>query len=65
MLKNSKDIIRKLRQDGWELIRTKGDNHIFKHPIKKGIVIVTHPCKDIPIGTVRSIYKMAGWIEME
>jgi predicted RNA binding protein YcfA (HicA-like mRNA interferase family) len=27
------------------------------------IVIVTHPRKDIPAGTFRSIYVQAGWLK--
>jgi predicted RNA binding protein YcfA (HicA-like mRNA interferase family) len=25
------------------------------------MVILTHPKKDLPLGTVRAIYKQAGW----
>ncbi|HFL3251971.1 TPA: type II toxin-antitoxin system HicA family toxin [Clostridioides difficile] len=37
-----------------------GDHHQFKHPIKKGKVTVPHPKKDLPIRTVKSIFKQAG-----
>jgi len=50
------------RQDGWEMVAAHGDHHQFKHPQKKGRVTVPHPNKDIPTGTVRSIYKQAGWL---
>jgi predicted RNA binding protein YcfA (HicA-like mRNA interferase family) len=37
-------------------------SHIkFKHPDKPGAVTVPHPKKDLPIGTLRSIYRQAGW----
>ena len=55
----SAEVIRKLRADGWELARSKGSHHHFKHPIKQGIVTVPHPKKDIPLGTLRSIAKQA------
>jgi predicted RNA binding protein YcfA (HicA-like mRNA interferase family) len=57
----SRDIVRRLEADGWRLVRTKGDHHQFKHPAKPGLVTVPHPKKDLPIGTLRSIYRQAGW----
>jgi len=60
--RNSRKLIQMLRRDGWELVATRGDHHQFKHPLKKGRVTVPHPNKDIPSGTVRSIYKQAGWL---
>nr|WP_233541613.1 type II toxin-antitoxin system HicA family toxin [Mitsuokella sp. AF33-22] len=37
-----------------------GDYHQFKHPTKKGRVTITHPRKDIPLGTFKSILAQAG-----
>ncbi|WP_339831116.1 type II toxin-antitoxin system HicA family toxin [uncultured Parvibaculum sp.] len=62
MERNSRRLIRMLKDDGWELVATRGDHHQFKHPVKKGRVTVPHPNKDIPASTVRSIYKQAGWL---
>lgn len=62
MERNSRKLIRMLKDDGWELVATRGDHHQFKHPGKRGRVTVPHPNKDIPAGTVRSIYKQAGWL---
>jgi predicted RNA binding protein YcfA (HicA-like mRNA interferase family) len=56
----SREVIRHLTDDGWALVRTKGDHHHFAHPVKPGIVTVPHPKKDIPIGTLKSIAKQAG-----
>jgi len=39
----------------------KGDHEKFKHPYKLGHVVVPHPRKDMPIGTLRNIYRQAGW----
>ena len=33
---------------------------MFRHPDGR-TVIVTHPRKDIPAGTMLSIYRQAGW----
>jgi predicted RNA binding protein YcfA (HicA-like mRNA interferase family) len=57
----SREIIKRLRDDGWVLVRTKGSHHQYKHPHKPGLVTVPHPKRDLPIGTVRSIFKQAGW----
>ena len=61
MEKNSRRLMRMLRQDGWELDRVKGDHHTFKHADREVLITVTHPRKDLPIGLVRRIYKLAGW----
>jgi predicted RNA binding protein YcfA (HicA-like mRNA interferase family) len=61
MERNSRKLIRMLEKDGWTLVATKGDHHQYKHPTKPGRVTVPHPNKDIPTGTVMSIYRQAGW----
>ena len=58
---DSKDIIRRLTAEGWNKQGTKGSHTKFQHPGRPGHVIVPHPKKDLPIGTVRSIYRQAGW----
>jgi predicted RNA binding protein YcfA (HicA-like mRNA interferase family) len=58
---SSRDVIRLLMQDGWIRAATDGRHVQFKHPIKPGRVTVAHPVKDIPVGTLRSIYRQAGW----
>lgn len=57
---NSRDVIRRLEQDGWELVRVRGSHHHYKHPVKPGTVTVPHPKKDLPQGTLKSIWKQAG-----
>lgn len=61
MLRDSRDIIARLKQDGFEEVSVRGSHHKFVHRTLRRIVIVPHPRKDIPPGTVRSIYKQAGW----
>ncbi|WP_105531927.1 type II toxin-antitoxin system HicA family toxin [Solimicrobium silvestre] len=58
---NSANLIKKLKQDGWYLAHTVGSHNQFKHPTKPGKVTVPHPRKDIQIGTLKSIFKQAGW----
>ena len=56
----SKDIVKRLLKDGFVLVGSKGSHKKFK----KGALTVTvpHPKKDLPVGTVRSIYKQARWL---
>lgn len=61
MLTNSRDIIRRLEAEGFVLVRIRGSHYRFKHPRSGRAVTVTHPKKDLPLKTVRSIYAQAGW----
>lgn len=56
---SSREIIQIITEDGWYHVATEGNHHHFKHPTKSGKVTVTYPVKDIPIKTVRSIFKQA------
>lgn len=57
---SSREVIKILEKDGWYHIKTVGDHWQFKHQVKLGKVTVTHPQKDIPIKTLKSIMKQAG-----
>lgn len=57
---SSRELIRLIETDGWQLVRVTGDHHIFRHPTKKGRVVVPHPKKDLPQTTIRSILRQAG-----
>lgn len=61
MVTDSRSIIARLRKSGFELFSVRGSHHKLHHAETKQVVIVPHPRKDIPIGTVRNIYKAAGW----
>jgi predicted RNA binding protein YcfA (HicA-like mRNA interferase family) len=61
LLVTSRDIISRLKADGWELVNVRGSHHQYKHPLREGRVTVPHPKKDFPKGTLRSIFKQAGW----
>lgn len=58
---SSREIMVKLKADGWEVAQIRGSHHQFTHPTKPGRVTVPHPKRDLPVGTVRSIYRQAGW----
>lgn len=57
--RSSREIIAILETDGWYFVHSVGDHWQFKHPKKPGKVTVTHPVKDVPLKTVRSIFKQA------
>jgi predicted RNA binding protein YcfA (HicA-like mRNA interferase family) len=57
----SAEVIRRLQADGWELVRIKGSHHQFRKPRQPGLVMVPHPKAEIPLPTLRSIYRQAGW----
>jgi predicted RNA binding protein YcfA (HicA-like mRNA interferase family) len=61
VLRDSRDIIARLRQDGFEAVSVRGSHHKFVHPHTRRQVIVPHPKRDLPQGTVSSIYKQDGW----
>ena len=61
LLRDSRAIIRRLMDDGFVLVSTRGSHHKYRHAEGGRTVILTHPRKDIPVGTVRSIYQQAGW----
>jgi predicted RNA binding protein YcfA (HicA-like mRNA interferase family) len=56
----SREVIAKLKADGWYEVRARGSHHHFKHPERPGIVTVPHPKKDLPAGTLRSIERQSG-----
>ena len=57
----SADIIRRLQADGWVLDRVRGSHHQFKKTGAVALITVPHPEKDLPTGTLRNIYRCAGW----
>lgn len=60
MRMGSREIIKKIKADGWYLVATKGSHQQFKHPTKPGRVTVPHPKRDLPLGTLRSVEKQSG-----
>jgi len=58
----SSELITELRAAGWRLDRVHGSHHIFVHPILPGAIVVPHPTKDLPKGTLHAIRKRAGLI---
>ena len=60
MLRNSRDIVKRLESEGFKLVSIRGSHQKFRRgPIT---VIVPHPKKDLPLGTARNIARQVGWI---
>ncbi len=56
-----RDVLRLLRDDGWEHIRTVGSHRQYKHPGKPGKVTVAgHPNMELNPTTLKSILRQAG-----
>jgi predicted RNA binding protein YcfA (HicA-like mRNA interferase family) len=53
------DLIRELEQQGWKLVRVQGSHHIFKHPDRRGRIVIPHPKKDLGVGPVATIRRQA------
>jgi predicted RNA binding protein YcfA (HicA-like mRNA interferase family) len=55
-----RDVIKLIEADGWYQFKMEGDHRQFKHLTKKGRVTVAgHPGKEVPPGTLSSIFKQA------
>lgn len=58
--RDSRKPVKRLEQDGFRPVGAKGSHAKYRKGAR--VVIVPHPKKDLPIGTVRAIYKQAGWL---
>lgn len=57
-----REIERRLKQEGWSIVRKGPGDHVqYKHTTKPGRVTIDTGTSDIPTGTLRSIFRQAGW----
>lgn len=55
-----REIIKKLKADGWYETRMRGSHRVLKHPTKSGIVVVPGNYNhEVAIGTLKNIWKQA------
>jgi predicted RNA binding protein YcfA (HicA-like mRNA interferase family) len=54
----SSQVIEALRAAGFKLDRIRGSHHVFTRG--GATVVVPHPKKDLPMGTVKSIERQSG-----
>jgi predicted RNA binding protein YcfA (HicA-like mRNA interferase family) len=61
-----RDIIRKLKEDGWHEVAQRGSHRQYKHPVKRGrVTIAGHRNDDLAPGTLNSILEQAELKERE
>jgi predicted RNA binding protein YcfA (HicA-like mRNA interferase family) len=56
-----REICRRLEAEGWAAVRQTGDHRHYRHPERPGLVTIDLGVGEVPIGTLRSIYRQAGW----
>jgi predicted RNA binding protein YcfA (HicA-like mRNA interferase family) len=59
-----RDVLTRLREDGWILVAQRGSHRQFTHTVKPGKVTVAgHPSDEVKVGTLKSIARQACWKE--
>jgi predicted RNA binding protein YcfA (HicA-like mRNA interferase family) len=56
----AREVINRLRREGWADRQGKGSHTIFSKDGHNAIVVSNHR-GDLPIGTLRAIVREAGW----
>ncbi|MFV0338160.1 MAG: type II toxin-antitoxin system HicA family toxin [Chthoniobacterales bacterium] len=58
-----REVLERLKDEGWIMTRQKGSHRQFTHPEKLGlrVTVAGHPKMDVPKGTLNSIFKQAEW----
>jgi predicted RNA binding protein YcfA (HicA-like mRNA interferase family) len=58
----TRDVVAKLSADGWYVVRKGPGDHVqYKHVTRVGRVTIDAGKREIPTGTLRAIYRQAGW----
>lgn len=61
-----RDIMKRLREDGWYEVAQRGSHRQYRHPSKPGrVTIAGHANDDLAPGTLNSVLKQAGLKENE
>jgi predicted RNA binding protein YcfA (HicA-like mRNA interferase family) len=57
-----REVLRRLADDGWVKTAQRGSHRQFEHPTKPSkVTIAGRPSDDVPTGTLRNIFRQAGW----
>jgi len=57
-----RDVMERLKKDGWAMIRQEGSHQVWSKEGKGRIVIAPHSMSaHVPKGTLSTIRKQAGW----
>ena len=57
---NGKELVKILKNHGWEVDRIKGSHYILVKEGKRSIPVPVHGNKDLPVGLVGAILKQSG-----
>ncbi|TXM90334.1 type II toxin-antitoxin system HicA family toxin [Methylobacterium sp. WL30] len=61
-LSKTRDLLAALEADGWGIARKGPGDHVqLKHSTRPGRVTVDAGRREQAIGTLRSVYRQAGW----
>jgi predicted RNA binding protein YcfA (HicA-like mRNA interferase family) len=60
--RDNRRIRRRLEAEGWFLVRQNRPHDVYHHPVRAGRVVLPRHRGDVPIGVVRDVAKVAGWI---
>lgn len=55
------DVCKRLEADGWTRRPGRGDHVNYKRSGAPFVITIDMGVREIPIGTLRSIYRKAGW----
>jgi predicted RNA binding protein YcfA (HicA-like mRNA interferase family) len=56
-----KEVLKRLKDDGWHIVRTRGDHRQLHHDDKPGTVTVAgHLSDEVDPGTLGNIWRQAG-----
>jgi len=56
-----RELLKLLKNDGWEIDRTRGSHRQLVHPVKPGMVTVSgHLGDDVHPKTLKSVLRQAG-----
>ncbi len=57
---SSREIIATLEAAGFREVRQKGSHKVFRNSETRRMVVVKHPTKDYPKGTLKSMERQSG-----
>lgn len=60
-MKESEEIIRRLKKEGWVEVSRKGSHVTFKREGERNLITVPHPRKTLGKSLKRAIARVAGW----
>ena len=57
---SSREIMARLKRAGFREIRSRGSHKVFTNVETRRTVVVKHPTKDYPVGTLKSMERQSG-----